>query len=784
MQFASPSGLQVGGVEVLGRMRETLRGGRLWSFVLVLLLTLTVASSTATFHWVDGIEAVVPIALLGAALLGMLALTPIAEWLALATGVVAAIPIALFAAWPQIHLKHPSVVFGPQLLDLWSAAMKDGSLVTDTSFYLVLISLLMWVTGAWLSWCVLRWRKPMLGLIPGAAAFSTNALNFVPGAMPDQNGFAFEMIVLIILLLLWNNYSGSLLAAARSHVRLSGDAKWDFWESGLVAMLAVVVLSIFMPQLSKQDRTVDVESGLFASWAQLQTEISHPGFIGNGLAGGGLTTGFADDVKLAGSISRNNDIVFLYQPSGNYGGPRYFRGLDVTQQTNGEWRYAGGGGEQFFVRAGQPIGYGESYDALGVAAFTVKMVHPPAGFSQVLFYPGQLAKVDHGAIARQVPIFAPTNGLISLDRLDAPARITGSYTVYSEYSGATAAQLEAAGTDYPDWVRLFAVTPDFGYRNQRVVSEIDRLAQSIVARANATNPYDEATAIESYLRQPPFKYSLEAPQPVSGRDPLEYFLFDSHTGYCEYFATAMGDMLRSLGIPTRLVNGFGPGTFDSQVHSYVVRASDAHTWVEAYFPGYGWIPFEPTADNNYPVVQRGQDPNSVCYREQGCDQPDTTNIGGVVGGTTGPSAGPHQKNTTSGGAGGGGLSVASILGPSAFTKTAAAVLGVVLLLLLLALRYLRPRSVTSVWNRMLVLASLAGAERRPGETPFELGRRLQRVFPEAAEPVAALTGGFAIAAYAPPDEAAGARATVMEAWTALRPHLLRRIVARLRPATT
>ncbi len=247
----------------------------------------------------------------------------------------------------------------------------------------------------------------------------------------------------------------------------------------------------------------------------------------------------------------------------------------------------------------------------------------------------------------------------------------------------------------------------------------------------------------------------------------------------------MGDMLRSLGIPTRLVNGFGPGSFDSQIHSYVVRASDAHTWVEAYFPGYGWIPFEPTPDsNNYPVIQRGQDPNSVCYREQGCDQPDTTNIGGAVGGTAAPSAGPHQKNTTGGGSTGGGLSVASILGPNVFTKTAAVVLGVVLLLLVLLVRYLRPRTVMSAWNRMLVLASLAGAERRPGETPFELGRRLQSVFPEAAEPVAALTSGFAIAAYAPQDEAAGARTTVMEAWTALRPHLLRRVVARLRPGTT
>jgi hypothetical protein len=87
----------------------------------------------------------------------------------------------------------------------------------------------------------------------------------------------------------------------------------------------------------------------------------------------------------------------------------------------------------------------------------------------------------------------------------------------------------------------------------------------------------------------------------------------------------------------------------------------------------------------------------------------------------------------------------------------------------------------SVWKRMLVLASLAGAERRPGETPLELGRRLQRTFPEAAEPVGALAGGFVVAAYAPPEVASTARSSVMEAWSTLRPMLLRRMFGRLRP---
>jgi len=114
------------------------------------------------------------------------------------------------------------------------------------------------------------------------------------------------------------------------------------------------------------------------------------------------------------------------------------------------------------------------------------------------------------------------------------------------------------------------------------------------------------------------------------------------------------------------------------------------------------------------------------------------------------------------------------------TKIIGIVLAVLLVLFAAAARYLRPRSVMMVWKRTLVLARLAGAERRTGETPHELGRRLAQTFPEASGPVRSLADGFVVSAYAPPDLAGKARTSVMEAWTALRPILLRRVAARLR----
>jgi transglutaminase-like putative cysteine protease len=763
------------------RVRESMAGGKFWAAVIVLLLTLTISRSTAIVHWVDGIDVITPIALGGALLLGVLALSPLRDVLGLGIGLVVAPLVAVAGAWPQLQARHPTDVLGPQLVGVWWQRFSDGTAAQDPAFYLVLINLLMWVTGAWLAWCVLRWRKPMLGLIPGAAAFATNVLN-VP---QDQNTPTLFMILLTLGLLLWSNYTGSIVNASQAHVKLTGDARWDFWESGLVAMAALIVLGILLPPLSTADRTLDVETGVFSSWAQLQERLSRPGFTS--AHGGTGVTGFTDDVKLTGQLQRTRDVVFTYNVVGDYAGPRYFRGVNETLTFAGEWRYGGADGLKQIVPKNQTYLYGEDYEKLNAAAVQVRVLHPPVQpNADVLFYPGQLYKVDRVTMGAQAPLqFNPSSVLMySIDRLSSvqPTTSAGQYTATVEYSTATTTELQAAGTDYPDWVHQYATLPTRGYRSPLVEDEIRSLAQKIVGDAGARTPYDAAHAIEAYLRDSQnFIYSLDARTP-QGRDPIEYFLFTSHRGYCEFFATSMGDMLRSLGIPTRLVNGFGPGSFDTQYNAFVVRGEDAHTWVEVYFPKYGWIPFEPTADPtnaSYQVIARGQTGTNPCSRDDNCDP--TSVLSGLGGGT--PASDrlpPGVRNEGNGAIAGGGFHVGA-LDATALTRIAGIFIALLLLLLVLASRYLRPRTVMAVWKRTLALARLAGARWRPGETPFELGRRLRGEFPETAEPMSTLASSFVVAAYAPPEVAATTRGSVMEAWSALRPMLLRRVFARLRP---
>src|SRR5256884_2285986 len=114
-------------------------------------------------------------------------------------------------------------------------------------------------------------------------------------------------------------------------------------------------------------------------------------------------------------------------------------------------------------------------------------------------------------------------------------------------------------------------------------------------RTAFSTPFDKAVRIESYLRTS-YSYTLNLTG-KPGRDPLAHFLFEARAGHCEYFASAMAIMLRTLGIPSREVNGFLPGEYNDLAGDYIVRASDAHSWVEVYFPGDGWQVFDPTPSN-------------------------------------------------------------------------------------------------------------------------------------------------------------------------------------------
>ncbi len=183
----------------------------------------------------------------------------------------------------------------------------------------------------------------------------------------------------------------------------------------------------------------------------------------------------------------------------------------------------------------------------------------------------------------RLPVYAEVEAVFGLDDLTGDA-----YSVVGLAPNVSAAELASASGDYPPFITdAYLNLPD------TVTQETRDLANQIVMESGATTPYDQAVAIQNYLRTN-FTYQLDAGGAPDGRDIVDYFLFESKVGRCDHYSSSMAVMLRMLGIPTRIVTGLAPVPFDSDMSGYVYRGRNAHAWVEVYFPGYGWIPFEPT----------------------------------------------------------------------------------------------------------------------------------------------------------------------------------------------
>ncbi|MEI7844596.1 MAG: transglutaminase domain-containing protein [Chloroflexota bacterium] len=164
---------------------------------------------------------------------------------------------------------------------------------------------------------------------------------------------------------------------------------------------------------------------------------------------------------------------------------------------------------------------------------------------------------------------------------------SAKYSVESLLPVISEEELRAAGRETPDFIqKRYVQLP------ASVPERVFALARDLTSTAES--PYAEALALESYLRVN-YPYTLDVSTPPLGVDVADYFLFTLKRGYCDYYATAMVVMARSLGLPARLVTGYESGTYDPQRAIYRVTAADAHAWVEIYFPGIGWVEFEPTA---------------------------------------------------------------------------------------------------------------------------------------------------------------------------------------------
>jgi protein-glutamine gamma-glutamyltransferase len=291
-----------------------------------------------------------------------------------------------------------------------------------------------------------------------------------------------------------------------------------------------------------------------------------------------LVSGFSDRVELGlgGTIRESNAIVMrvrVSEPPEKLPSSLKWRGLALEQFDGKTWRRGNA--------ARQPIAPRARYYKLEEFAQGTDLLY------QTFF----LEALSSDVVFASHRVLAVSDDLSFVER-DASGNLFTSMHAprklrYAAISDRTRPAIAAIplNPDIPEEIKQVCL------QLPALDPRIENLARKVTE--GVSNPYAKALALESYLRRS-YAYSLESISARKGQDALAMFLFDARQGHCEYFATALAVMLRQIGIPARLVNGFRAGEYNSIGDAFIVRQYNAHSWVEAYFNPYGWIELDPT----------------------------------------------------------------------------------------------------------------------------------------------------------------------------------------------
>jgi transglutaminase-like putative cysteine protease len=312
------------------------------------------------------------------------------------------------------------------------------------------------------------------------------------------------------------------------------------------------------------------------------------GYMGGYSFGTNLSSGFSDRVQLGqiGEIQQSNAVVMHIQIDGDRvgGSDLHWRGVSLADFDGRTWSNPK---EQFFLRRQPDNSYLVPHSNPAPPSYaTANLTREHLIHYRVLMEPIGTNVFFLAPWARSVSgdyrlVASDSSGAVY--DFDSQHAIT-RYEADSDIAAPAPAELRTAARNYPaQFAATYLRLPPLDPRVPRLAAQITN---------SAGNDFDKAAAIENHLRTR-FGYTLELPRtPV--KDPIANFLFERKQGHCEYFASAMAVMLRTLGIPSRVVNGFRSDEFNDLTGNYVIRAKNAHSWVEAYFPGYGWQTFDPT----------------------------------------------------------------------------------------------------------------------------------------------------------------------------------------------
>ncbi|NTW03326.1 MAG: transglutaminase domain-containing protein [Oscillochloris sp.] len=476
---------------------------------------------------------------------------------------------------------------------IWSRVMINGGRGEDLLLFVAALCLLCWALAYDSAWMIFRQNKTWRTVTLNAVLALINYTYVLP--KPDLPFFIF--------------LGAALLLLAYQHV-VQRQAQWEaqqieypdllpirfLWSAAIVCGLLIVITAT-LPGSVTVDRATRTWETLSRPFKLARQQWENAFATLNAPPGAGSGAFTARSAQLGGSRQLNDGLVMTVHSTSF----DYWRAVAFDKYSDGRWQNTTGEQARAALSAGTPEQARTLFEpnapiALNNTAgrqvvtetFTLnqdrsdKLVFV-GGSAHMLTLP---VLVEHNYLSGESQAI-PNYDDIALIAAQNDLRAGTTYTVTALVSKADIQSLRASGTDYPLWVReRYLQIPD------SITARTREHATQIVTESGANTPYDKAIAIQNDLRI--LRYNESIPAPPAGAEPVDWFLFTQREVYCDYYASSMVVMLRSLGVPARWVQGYAGGVFNSERGVYEVRENVAHSWPEVYFPGFGWERFEPT----------------------------------------------------------------------------------------------------------------------------------------------------------------------------------------------
>ncbi len=458
------------------------------------------------------------------------------------------------------------------------AQMLANQPVTDSILFILGLGLVYWILGTAAGFSMARTGSPWIPLlILGGATILIE--HYEVGTRRQFYTLAYAVGALILLGRIYFLRIREGLKA--ENIKVGDESSFDFTRVVIIAAIILGLAGWYIPSLS---RTIFRPSGfptqLSQNWDRFTQNFAHLVFALQETgptveenAGNTMYLGKGQPLGLNEVLTIDTNKPAPLQNA------YYWRLRVYDVYSNSQW--SNGPVYKDYLLSSQRLP-SPGYKSLVPVKIRVTTWMPQLG---MVYVPGIPTSVG-----KQVDVSITTDGGSQADVLaifTSPKLRNGErYRAEVEVSSATQSELTAAGTDYPQWIldRYLQVPSTLS-------PQIRNLSQELTA-AQST-PFDKAVSVTNYLRSN-ISYQSTVSAPPVGTDVIDWFLFDYKKGFCNYYATAEVLLLRAAGVPARLAVGYAQGTQTSK-NQYSVVARDSHAWPEVYFPGYGWIPFEPTA---------------------------------------------------------------------------------------------------------------------------------------------------------------------------------------------